>query len=224
MAATPIEDAYNAGIPVITVNTSADTDSITAHVGSDDIEAGRLQMQRLIDVGPADLHVAYIDAVLGHSAQVFRAMGYQEILAANPQVTLVVNDTANWSSEEALRLVENWITAYPRIDAIAAHADIILLGAITAVENAGIGGEILLSGIDADMPVLEKIAEGVVDNTLWQDGIGQGVHSLRLAIEAAQGKAISDMWIPFDVITADNVAEYIQKAIDRIELAAQYFH
>ena len=146
-------------------------------------------------MGPAAPRVAYITAVLGHSAQVLMEKAYKEELAKNPNAKLVVQNTADWSGEKALQLVENCIQTYrqgddPGIDMIAAHADCILVAAITAVENAGLAGKILLSGIDADMPVLEKIKAGVVDNTIWNDGIAQGETALKVAIDAANGRPV----------------------------------
>jgi inositol transport system substrate-binding protein len=222
-SAAAVDVAFAAGIPVITINTTTDSPHVTAHVGSDDVEAGRLQMERLLSMLPKDAKVAYIDAVLGHSAQVFRSQGYNEVLKEHPSVQLVIHDTANWSGEEALRLVENWLQTYEKIDAIATMADCILVGAITAVENAGLAGKVLLAGMDCDMPVLEKIKAGVVDNSIWQDGLGQGSNSLRLAIDAANGIKISDFIIPYEVCTAENVDTYIKMAEDRNVLAAKYF-
>jgi len=222
-SAAAVDAAAEAGIPVITVNTIADSKNVTAHVGSDDIEAGRLQMQRLIDVCGKNAKVAYVNAVLGHSAQVFREIGYKEILEANPSVELVAVDTANWSADEALKLVENWLQSGKQIDAIACQADCQLLGVITAVENAGMIGKIKLSGMDCVNEVLDAIEEGKVDSSIWQDGVGQGEHSIRLAIEAAQGKQISDYMIPYEVCTKDNLDHYRKLAAERDELAKQYF-
>jgi ABC-type sugar transport system substrate-binding protein len=223
-----VEAAYKAGIPVITLSQRTDSPHETAFVGSDDIESGRLQFERLFKVGPASPRVAYINAVLGHSAQVLREQAYKEELSKNSNARLVVQNTADWSGEKALQLVENWIQTYkqgvdPGIDMIAAQADCILVGVITAVENAGLAGKILLSGIDADMPVLEKIKAGVVDNTIWQDGIVQGETVLKVAIEAGNGRQVQTVMVPFQTVTKDNVDEYISKANDRNSLAAKYF-
>ena len=222
-SAAAVDIAHKAGIPVITINTKSDSPNVTAHVGSDDVDAGRLQMERLLSVAPKNAKVAYVDAVLGHSAQVFRSQGYNEVLSKHKDVQLLVHDTANWSGEEALRLVENWLQTYPQIDVIAAQADVILSGVITAVENAGLGGKILLGGMDCDMPIMEKIKAGIVDNSIWQDGVGQGENALRLAIDAAKGKPVSDFIIPYEVCTAGNVDTYIAMAKARDELASKYF-
>jgi ABC-type sugar transport system substrate-binding protein len=106
---------------------------------------------------------------------------------------------------------------------IATHADCILVGAVTAVENAGLAGKILLSGIDCDMPILEKIKAGVVDNSIWQDGVIQGETALVVAIDAANGKPVKDVLVPFVTVTKDNVDEFIGKANARNALSAKYF-
>lgn len=227
-----VDYAYDAGIPVITLSQSTNSENETAFVGSDDVESGVLQMKQLYksakERGLEQPRFAYINAVLGHSAQVLREQAYVQELEKNSDIQLIVKNTADWSGEKALQLVENWIQLYrrgndPGIDMIAAHADCILVGAISAVENAGLAGKILLSGIDADMPVLEKIKEGVVDNTIWQDAVIQGETALKVAIDAVMGKEVTTVLIPFQTVTKDNVDEYIQKANDRNSLAAKYF-
>jgi ABC-type sugar transport system substrate-binding protein len=227
-SAASVDYAAKAGVPVITMNTTSDSKNVTAHVGSDDVEAGTLQLERLLraakDQGINNPRVAYINAVLGHSAQVYREQAYKEVLAKHPEVRLVVQNTADWSGEKALQLTENWIQTYPNgIDVIATQADCLLVGTITAVENAGLGGKILLGGMDCDMPVMEKIKAGIVDNSIWQDGLGQGEWALRLAIDAAQGKKISDHIIPYEVCTKENVDDYIKQAQARNALSATYF-
>jgi ABC-type sugar transport system substrate-binding protein len=227
-SAAAVDFAASRKVPVITINTISDSKNVTAHVGSDDIEAGTLQMERLLKVAGSNPRVAYINAVIGHSAQVLREQAYKQVLGKHPDAKLIVQNTADWSGEKALILVENWIQTYskgndPGFDLIAVHADCILVGAITAVENAGMAGKILLGGMDCDMPVMDKIKSGVVDNSIWQDGLGQGEWSLRLAIDAAQGKKVSDHIIPYEVCTKENVDGYIKQAEARNNLAARYF-
>jgi ABC-type sugar transport system substrate-binding protein len=222
-SAAAVDLAFEAGIPVITLNTISDSPNVTAHVGSDDLEAGRLQMQRLIDVCGPEAKVAYVNAVLGHSAQVFREIGYKEILEENPTVELVVADTGNWSADESMKLVENWIQGGKEIDAIACEADCQLLGVITAVENAGLIGEIKLSGMDCVNEVLTAIKEGKVDSSIWQDGVGQGENSIRLAIDAANGVDVEDYMIPYEVCHGENVDQYMELAKERDALAKEYF-
>jgi ABC-type sugar transport system substrate-binding protein len=221
--AAAVDAAADAGIPIITVNTTTQSENNAAHVGSDDVESGRMQLEEIIRVLGGSGKVAYIDAVLGHSAQVGRSQGYNEVLDENPDVELVVHDTGNWSGDESMKLVENWIQAGKEMDAILCMADCQLIGVVTAVENAGLIGEVLLTGMDCDPAIMELIKEGKVQSSIWQDGLGQGEWSLRLAIDAAQGKEVSDYMIPYEICNTDNIDEYMVKADERNALAKEYF-
>lgn len=221
--AAAVDMAAEAGIPVITVNTTTESDKNAAHVGSDDVEAGRMQMEEIISVIGEEGKVAYVDATLGHSAQVGRSQGYNEALEEHPDVELVVHDTGNWSADESMKLVENWLQAGKEMDAILCMADCQLVGVLTAVENAGKLDDIVLSGMDCDSVILDAIKEGKVESSIWQDGNEQGANALRLAIEAAKGNDVEDFMIPYEICNGDNIDEYIEKAEERNELAKQYF-
>lgn len=161
--AAAVDLAAEAGIPLITINTITDSENNTAHVGCDDVQAGELQLERIIEICGEDAKIGYVDATLGHSAQVLRAEGYANVLAEHPDVTLVVHDTGNWSPEESMRLVENWLQSGKEFDAILCMADCQLTGVITAVENAGKLDEIKLAGMDCDPVIRQAIRDGKVD-------------------------------------------------------------
>lgn len=222
-SAAAVDAAFEKGIPVITVNTVSDSPNVAAHVGSDDVESGRLQMQRLLDVCGPEMRVVYIDAVLGHSAQVGRAQGYNEIIDANPGVTLVAHDTGNWSADDSMKLVENWIQAGKEFDAIACNADCQLIGVVTAIENAGLIGKVVLSGMDCDPMIMQDIVDGKVDSSIWQDGVGQGENAIRLAIAAAKGEKVEDFMLPYEVCNGENIEHYLELAEARNALAKKYF-
>lgn len=222
-SATCVDFAAEAGVPILTVNTGTDSENNTAHVGSDDVESGYLEMQYLLSVAGENAKVAYVDATLGHSAQIARAEGFNKALAEVEDAELVIHDTANWSADETLKLVENWVQAGQEMDIIAHMCDNQCFGTITALENAGLTGKILLGGIDCDPLMMGYVEDGTVACTVWQDGIGQGYHAMRLAIEAAKGNEIADYLIPFELVTKDNLADYEEKAAARDALAAKYF-
>lgn len=222
-SAGAVDYAAEAGVPIITVNTGTDSTNNTAHVGSDDVESGYLEMQYLLSIAGENAKVAYVDAALGHSAQIARAEGFNKALAEVPSAELVIHDTANWSADETLTLVENWLQAGQEFGVLAHMCDNQAFGAITAIENAGMTGKILLGGIDCDPIMMDHVKNGVAACTVWQDGIGQGSNALRVAIEAAKGNAVEDFFVPFELVTADNLAEFEARAAERDALAAKYF-
>ncbi len=144
-------------------------------------------------------------------------------LQPHPGVSLVVHDTGNWSADESMKLVENWLQTGRQIDGIAAMADCQLIGVVTAVENAGRIGNLILTGMDCDQPIMAAIEAGKVDSSIWQDGIGQGENAIRLALDAANGKEVKDYLLPFEVCTKDNIEHYKKLAVTRDALARKYF-
>lgn len=221
--AAAVDLAADAKIPIFTVNTITTSKRVTAHVGSDDVQSGYLQMNRIIDVVGPKARVAYVDAVLGHSAQVGRSEGYAKSLKEHPGVTLVVHDTGNWSADESMKLVENWLQTGKQIDAILCMADCQLIGVVTAVQNAKKAGIIKLAGMDCDPLIMDYIQKGIVDDSIWQDGVGQGENVVRLAVDAVNGKKVADFYLPYEVCTKDNLSYYMGLAKTRNELAKKYF-
>jgi inositol transport system substrate-binding protein len=221
--AAAVDAAAAAKIPILTVNTTTTSTKVTAHVGSDDVQSGYLQMNRIISVCGPKAKVAYIDAVLGHSAQVGRTAGYKKSLAEHPGVQLVVHDTGNWSGDESMKLVENWLQTGKKLDAIACMADCQLIGVVTAIKNANMAGKIVLSGMDCDPVIMDAINQGIVDSSIWQDGVGQGANAVRLALDAVKGKKVSDFFLPYEVCTKDNIDHYFELAKARNALAKKYF-
>lgn len=218
-----VDAAVTAGIPVITVNTTTENQSeANAYVGSDDVEAGRIQMEALAKMIDYKGAVAVIHGAMGHSAQIGRWTGYQEVIAKYPDMSIAIDQTADWQTDKAQSLVENWLQAGTDIKAIAANCDTMAIGAQNAIDGAGLLGKIKVGGMDAISDAMKSIKDDELACTIWQDGIAQGANALRLAIDAAEGKTIEDYFIPYELITKDNLAEYEAKAATRDALNMKY--
>ena len=219
-----VDVCKEAGIPIITVNTTVENQDLAdAYVGSNDIQAGELMMQRLIDQIGGKGNVAIIQAVIGHSAQIGRDKGYDNVLKKYPEVNLLYRQPADWAADKAQRLMENWLQRGTRIDAVATHFDMMSFGALYALEERGANPLPVIGGMDCDPSAMQAVKEGRFDHSIWQDGVAQGYHSVRVGIEAAQGKAVEDYIIPFEIATAANIDEYITKAEARDALLKKYF-
>ena len=222
-SAPAIDAAKNAGIPILTVNTFTENQNIAnAYVGSDDVEAGKIQMQYLADRLNGKGNVAVIHGGMGHSAQIGRWQGYNEVVNKYPDMKIVVDQTAEWQTDKAQSLMENWIQSGKKIDAVATNSDTMAVGTQNAINAANLTGKILVGGMDAIPDVMKSIEDGMIACTIWQDGIGQGAHSIRLAIDAAEGKTIGDYIIPYELVTKDNLGDYKKKAEKRDALNKKY--
>ena len=94
-----------------------------------------------------------------------------------------------WSPEEALKHTENMLTAQGnRIDAIVASNDGTAGGAVQALAEQGLAGKVAISGQDADLVAVQRIAEGTQTVTIFKDVRILAATAMEAAVELAQGK------------------------------------
>ena len=84
-------------------------------------------------------------------------------------VEKITGGIANWERSQASALMEQWLEKYPgQIELILCNNDDMALGAIDAMERAGISG-IGAVGIDGTTPGLEAVANGKLLGTVSSD-------------------------------------------------------
>ena len=209
----PIVDMFiDAGIPVIECNTlTNNADKATCYVGSDDVDAGKIQAEFLKTVLKEDAKVCYMMGPIGVSPQIYRKQGIEENLFNGSKITVLQEQTANWKRAEALALAENWLTTYQDLDAIICQNDDMAMGALEAVEAAGRKDKVIVIGIDAIEDAKQAVKDGRLDCTVFQDAAGQGAMSVDVALECAKAGTVEhdDVMIPFVLVTTENVDLYM---------------
>lgn len=205
------QKAVDAGIPIIGLCAQITDQSIlTSFVGSDDVYAGEVEMQKLADVLGGKGKIAIIEGKLGISAQVQRLEGNNNILAKYPDMEIVLDQTGNWSREESMTLVENWIQSGKEFDAICAHNDEEALGAYKALEAAGLQDKIPVVGIDAIPDAVQSVKDGGLACTVLQNSTAQAQTSFDVAVKAAMGEAVDALYpIPFELVDETNIDDYM---------------
>ncbi len=84
----------------------------------------------------------------------------EKVVAQYPDMKIVEKQIGNFQRERGLDLMNNWLTAGTKIDAVAANNDEMAIGAIMAIRQAGIpAGKILVGGVDATPDALAEAGE-----------------------------------------------------------------
>ena len=212
-ASSPAVDrAVAAGIPIVNVNSETRT-APTAFVGSRDEESARLAMDFLAARLQGQGNVVMMQGFLGQAAQLKRDLGAREVLARQPGLTLLAEQTAEWDRAKALTLMENWIQAHgSKIQAVFAQNDEMAMGAVIALEQAKLRDRVLVVGVDAIADALQAVKDGRLDATVFQDARGQGSTAVETAVKLARNEPVEkQVFIPFQLVTRENVGRFLQK-------------
>ena len=211
VAAQPIlKSAQQAGIPVVLVNRRITSQNpVAAYVGSNDVLAGRIEMTAVAQALGGKGRIVILEGTYGHEPQIQRKQGYDEVLRQYPNIETVASNTGKWYRNEAMAVMENWLQANLNINAVVAQNDEMALGALKAIEDAGLMGQIVIAGIDATPEALEYVKEGKLNITVFQDAKKQGRTAVQVARDVALAKTPKEEYlIPFELVTLENVDTY----------------
>lgn len=216
--------AEAAGVPLVYVNRQpVNVDSLPdnqAFVASNEIESGTLEAfelcKNLRAAGKGGGASAYLMiGELSNQAAVQRTKDVHDVLATDMCnfITLIDEQTANWSRDEAQNLMTNWLSSGEPFDAVIANNDEMAIGAIQAMKAAGIDMDsVEVGGVDATQDALLSMSSGDLDVTVFQNAAGQGAGALDAALKLAAGEEVDQkVFIPFELVTPDNIDEYFSK-------------
>ncbi|MDC7245205.1 MAG: substrate-binding domain-containing protein [Sphaerochaetaceae bacterium] len=163
-----IEAAVKAGIPVATVDRKANTDEVLVHVGADNVEGGRAAARFIIEQLGGKGTVIELEGTPGASAALDRKAGFDEIIN-DSDVKIIVSQTADFSRSKGQTVMENLMQAYPEFDAVFGANDEMIIGAIEAMQSAGMDPAMKVTiGFDATTDAFSYMKEGKLDATIDQ--------------------------------------------------------
>lgn len=208
--APAVAAAHEAGIPIITlISIVSNQDLATSYVGSNSVESGEIEMQLAADGLGGKGNIVVMFGQMGHDAQIGRYDGLKNVLANYPDIQIVAEQTGNWSREEGMAIMENWLSSGKEIDAVVAQNDAMALGALMAIEAKGMLGEIQVYGIDAIPEALLALEEDKMNGTVFQDAKGQGAKSVEVALQVAMGESVDkNVYIPYLPVLKEDVPNY----------------
>lgn len=207
-----VDLAEQAGIPVLGVNAVVTSDKLLTYVGSNDLEAGEIEMKFMAERIKGEGNIVVMDGVTGQSSQIQRTQGILNILRGYPNIKILEEKSGNWSREGGYALMKEWFKKYGnKINAVVSHNDEMALGAIKYLEEEKILGTIPIVGIDAIPDAVKAVEEGKLDATVFQDAEGQGKLAVDLAIKILKKESVAKTYyIPFRLVTRENIRQFTE--------------
>ena len=206
-----IKAATAAKIPLVFVNRRPDSPTLApgvAAVVSDDVEAGKLQMQYIAEKLGGKGNIVILLGDLANNSTTNRTKGVKEVLTKYPGIKIEQEQTGIWLRDKGMTLVNDWLTQGRDFDAVLANNDEMAIGASMALKSAGKKG-VLIAGVDGTPDGLNAITKGDMTVSAFQDAKGQADKSVETARKMARNEPIEqNVVIPFQLITPDNVKDF----------------
>ena len=208
-------NAQQAKIPLVYVNRRPEFKEVppgVGYVGSDEIKAGEIQMRYLAEKMGGKGNLAIMLGLLSNNATHNRTQGVKNVLKDYPDIKIVEEQSAEWQRSKAIDLMNNWIVSGRKIDAVAANADEMAIGAAMAISQAGMqpGKDILVAGSDGGAAGLDAVKKGQLLVTAYQDNKGQAVGSVDLAVKMVKKEPYdAELTIPYQQITKANYQAFL---------------
>ena len=211
--------AATAGIPLVYVNRQpTDVDALgdkAAFVASNEKDSGTLETKEICKLIGGKGDILVMEGDLANQAAVQRTKDIHEVIATPECAGIKILDeqTAGWDVVKAQDLMTNWIAAGRKPKAVIANNDNMAIGAIQAIKAAGLSTkDIVVGGIDATQEALAVMKAGDLQVTVFQNAAGQGKGALDAALTLASGgKVDKKVYIPFELVTPANMANYMKK-------------
>ena len=204
-----VEQAVDAGIPVALVNAEiSETGLAEVQVVSNNAQGATLGAEAWAETMEYEgTYVELFGNPSDNNAQV-RSDGYASVLDQYPDLEKVGEEIANWDRQQGQTSMEQLLSRYPDIDGVIAGNDEMALGAINALEEAGLAGEVPVLGFDGNDDAAEAVLEGTMAATVLQpiaDGTEQAMEVLDEVIQTGESPVDEEkMALDCFLITEEN--------------------
>jgi ABC-type sugar transport system substrate-binding protein len=208
--APAVQEAVDAGIPVVTVDRTVYNVPTLAHVGADNVLGGEQQGKALLELFPQGATIFELTGTPGSSPAIDRSKGLHNIIDSHPEIKIACQQTGEFNRDKGLTVTENCLGATPNPDAVIAANDEMAFGAVEALKAGGILDKVKVMGYDALPEALKMVQSGELYGTVEQFPGQQsrtGMKVLNDFITTGAKPEKHDIFITPKLITKDNLGE-----------------
>jgi ABC-type sugar transport system substrate-binding protein len=188
---------------------TADGVKIVTRIASNNVEAGRLQAQLLLQSLPQGAKVAIIEGDPGTTSSKDRVTGFASA-AKEGGLTVIASQPANWNRKKAYELANSILKAAPDLGAFAVANDDMALGVVRAVQETGAAGKVLVVSVDGIPDGLEAVKQGSLAGTVTQYPEAMAYLAVEALVKKLNGENVPEkIDSPVKLITKDNLADAV---------------
>ncbi len=202
--------AVEAGVDVIAIDTALGEDGVAcSYIGSDNVVGGKMAAEYVISQVGTEGAIAVIRGSEAQTVEIQRYTGFSDEIAASSKLEIVAEAYANWSADEAAKVMEDFLAAHPEIKAVFCESDMMVIGASQIARAAG-RDDIVFVGLDGTVDALRYVQNGTINADVAQRPDLMGEFAVEYGMKLAMGEEIDEILVtPMDLATSDTVDELV---------------
>jgi len=207
----PIQAAIDAGIPVLCVDTTIDSDIQLGDVATDNIEGGRLAARGLAEAIGGAGKVFVVNVKPGISTTDLREEGFRDAIANEfPDIQYLGQEYCDNDSNIAAQITSARLQSDPDLSGIFGTNLFAAQGAAAALRQQSLQGKVKMAGFDAGPTQVQDLKSEVVDLLVAQHpgDIGEvAVQMLHDFLTSGNAPDPNNLVTGSTIVTRDNIED-----------------
>jgi ribose transport system substrate-binding protein len=201
----PIQQAVDAGIKVILVDTVIEADLAESEIATDNLESGRVAAETLIELMPKPAPVLVVNVKPGISTTDQRQQGFEQGIEQEQGYEYLGAEFSNNDPAKAASIVTSTLQAESDLGGIFATNLFSAEGSATGLQQSG-NKAVRIVGFDAGPAQVEQLKRGLVQALIAQKPGEIGKLGVEQAVAAVNGdKVTKKITTGTEVITKENL-------------------
>lgn len=188
-----IDKAHDAGIEVIAYDRMINHTDLDYYVSFDSIKVGEYEAQGVVDIISKGKFIYLGGSEVDNNAFLLKegTLSVIQSYLDNGDIELVIDTFVDaWKTETAYQIVYDYLAAGNHLDAIISANDGMADGAIQALKEFDLAGEIPISGQDAELTACQRVAEGTQTLTVYKPLATLAEKAMQMAVQSAKKETV----------------------------------
>ena len=169
---TVLQEARDAGIPVLLTDRFIVTDDPSLYVGyvgadflAEGRRAGKFLVEKADREGLDDLKIVELSGTLSSTPMQQRSSGFREMIEGDERFHILETVSGDFLRSKGKECMQALLARHAEIDVLFSHNDSMTLGAIEAIEEAGLrpGEDIIIITVDGEQAAIDLLQEGKIN-------------------------------------------------------------
>ena len=169
---TVLQEARDAGIPVLLTDRFIVTDDPSLYVGyvgadflAEGRKAGAFLVEKADREGLEDLKIVELSGTLSSTPMQQRSSGFREMIEGDERFHILETVSGDFLRSKGKECMQALLARHAEIDVLFSHNDSMTLGAIEAIEEAGLrpGEDIIIITVDGEQAAIDLLQEGKIN-------------------------------------------------------------